>query len=116
MRIGPPGRVRLSLVRQSPLIHGRFSFQDGVNPESATAARIPRLPLQLLQHLPVVPLLLAGLLLCRHQHGPVMLLKAALAPADVQTATPRLGLGMAVGAPLFLKRVLRLLTLIRQSP
>jgi hypothetical protein len=27
---GMPGQARLSLVRQSPLIHGRFSFQDGV--------------------------------------------------------------------------------------
>src|SRR5215204_4912713 len=28
MRIGWPVQARLSLVRQSPLIHGRFSFQD----------------------------------------------------------------------------------------
>jgi hypothetical protein len=28
MRIGWPGQARLSLVRQSPLLRGRFSFQD----------------------------------------------------------------------------------------
>jgi hypothetical protein len=27
MRIGVPGQARLSLVRQSPLLRGRFSFQ-----------------------------------------------------------------------------------------
>jgi hypothetical protein len=30
MRIGWPGQARLSLVRQSPLLRGRFSFQDEV--------------------------------------------------------------------------------------
>jgi hypothetical protein len=30
MRIGWPGRARLSLARQSPLLHGRFPFQDEV--------------------------------------------------------------------------------------
>ena len=53
----------------------------GSIPESAAAARVPRLPLQLLQHCPVVPFLLAGLLLARRQHGPVMLLLSALALA-----------------------------------
>jgi hypothetical protein len=28
MRIGRPGRARFSLVQQSPLLRGRFSFQD----------------------------------------------------------------------------------------
>jgi ribosomal protein S18 acetylase RimI-like enzyme len=31
MRIGWPGHARLSLVRQSPLLRGRFSFQDEVD-------------------------------------------------------------------------------------
>jgi hypothetical protein len=47
MRIGGPGRARLSLVRQSPLLRGRFSFQDGVisqsrQPESFTESEAPR--------------------------------------------------------------------------
>jgi hypothetical protein len=32
-----PGQARLSLVRQSPLIHGRFSFQDEVRQQVASA-------------------------------------------------------------------------------
>jgi hypothetical protein len=34
MRIGVPGQAQLSLVRQSPLIHGRFTFQDEVGGSS----------------------------------------------------------------------------------
>ena len=33
MRIGGAGQARLSLVRQSPLLRGRFSFQDEVYPD-----------------------------------------------------------------------------------
>jgi hypothetical protein len=37
MRIGWPGQARLSLVRQSPLVRGRFSFQDEVWVSSLTS-------------------------------------------------------------------------------
>src|SRR5829696_8973585 len=43
MRIGGPGRARLSLVRQSPLLHGRFSFQDEGAGSSPARPTIPGL-------------------------------------------------------------------------
>ena len=70
---------------------------------SAASTRVPRLPLQLLQHLPVVPVLLAALLLGCRQRDAVMLLPPALGLAGVHSAPPRLSLGLAIGAPLFLK-------------
>src|SRR5829696_9288981 len=43
MRIGWPGQARLSLVRQSPLLRGRFSFQDEAAGSSPARPTIPRL-------------------------------------------------------------------------
>ena len=41
MRIGWPGQARLSLVRQSPLLRGRFSFQDEVTCQAVIDLVVP---------------------------------------------------------------------------
>jgi hypothetical protein len=100
---GPRGRATFNGSRSSP---PRWS-----GARSAASARLPRLPLQFLKRLPVVPALLLGHI----QHGLVMLPLPMLTPAGVHAATPRLGLDLSVSAPFLLQDVLRLLALVRQG-